>query len=375
MKLPARARLSGSLKGQALVEFGLMLPVLALLLILAVDVGRVFFSWVSLHNAARMGANYAGLNPDGWDPGDTAKQDAYEQLITDGVAGCELVAIDPPAFEDVDGDGDAYGWGDKATVDLSCDFQTFMPLADALVGDPMAIGAEAVFPVRTGAFEGPDGSTGGGGGPEPCTLATVPYLIGRPVADAENEWYVEAEFEPGTLLVFPSEATSTWVVATQSLEYQDCVDPSTTITLTAEEPSVCSPGFAPVPTLLGETVADAKNIWAESFGGEFRPNNAIDEDVVLTQATDPSGELGECIPTTASVTVTWGDAPAEACDVPNMVGKTESEARDLWDDAGFERDLKRTGNGSEVKNQDPGHPGRVGCETEGTIQLGKSNAP
>jgi len=353
------------------VEFGLVLPVLLLLLVLAIDVGRVFFSWVSLHNAARVGANYAGQNPDAWDPGDPDKQTDFEALVSGGVSGCDLDEIEPPEFNDVDGDGDAYGWGDAATVTLACDFTTIVPLASAIVGNPLPIGAEAVFPVRTGTFDGPAGGGGGGGGPEPCTLGEVPYLVGRTLADAQNEWYVEAGFEPGTLIPLPSGAASTWVVQTQSLPYQECVDQSTTITVTAAEPSPCPAGEAQVPLLLEERVADAKTLWAEDFTGDFRPNNAVDDDVVLTQTTDPAGDVGDCIPVNASVTITFGDPPVEACDVPNMVGKSEAEARQLWSEAEFTTSLKRTANGAVVKNQDPGHPGRVACDTAGTIQMGR----
>lgn len=352
-----------------MAEFAIILPVLMLLLVLAIDVGRVFFGWVALHNAARIGANYAGQNPDGWDPGDPDKQADYEQLVTDAVAGCEPQEVDPPEFTDVDGDGDAYGWGDQATVTLTCDFETLVPLADALVGDPMEISAEAVFPVRTGTFAGPAGGGGGGGGPEPCTLATVPYLVGRTLDDAKNEWYVEAGFDPATLVAFPDVAT--YIVTTQSLAYGTCVDASTTITVNTEQPDVCAAGEAQVPSLLTELVADAKTIWAADFSGAFKPNNAVDTDVVLTQETDPVGDIGECITVSASVTITWGDPPEKACDVPNMVGQSESAARALWTEAEFTTTLKRTGNGPQVRNQDPGHPGRVSCDVAGTIQLGR----
>ena len=46
-------------RGQALVEFALVLPVLLVLLLLAVDFGRLFTTYVSVNNAAREGAFYA----------------------------------------------------------------------------------------------------------------------------------------------------------------------------------------------------------------------------------------------------------------------------------------------------------------------------
>src|SRR6188768_643129 len=75
-------------RGQALVEFAIVLPLLAVLLVMAIDFGRVFFGWVSLTNAARIGANYAGYTPDLLSK--PADRDEYEALIHDHVTGCEL---------------------------------------------------------------------------------------------------------------------------------------------------------------------------------------------------------------------------------------------------------------------------------------------
>ena len=46
-------------RGQAMVEFALVLPLLVLLLVMAIDFGRVFFGWVALQNATRIAADYA----------------------------------------------------------------------------------------------------------------------------------------------------------------------------------------------------------------------------------------------------------------------------------------------------------------------------
>ena len=46
-------------RGQALVEFALVAPVMLLLLLVAVDFGRVLFSFIAVNNAAREGAQYA----------------------------------------------------------------------------------------------------------------------------------------------------------------------------------------------------------------------------------------------------------------------------------------------------------------------------
>jgi Flp pilus assembly protein TadG len=46
-------------KGQALVEFALALPLLVLILVGVLDLGRAFYALIAVHNAAREGARYA----------------------------------------------------------------------------------------------------------------------------------------------------------------------------------------------------------------------------------------------------------------------------------------------------------------------------
>ncbi|MGH2463352.1 MAG: TadE/TadG family type IV pilus assembly protein, partial [Candidatus Limnocylindria bacterium] len=48
-------RLPRPTRGQGLVEFAIILPFLMLVLLMAVDFGRVFFGWVGLANASRIG--------------------------------------------------------------------------------------------------------------------------------------------------------------------------------------------------------------------------------------------------------------------------------------------------------------------------------
>lgn len=54
---------STSERGQSLVETALLFPILLLILIGIVDLGRVYYSYLQLTNAAREGARWAGSNP------------------------------------------------------------------------------------------------------------------------------------------------------------------------------------------------------------------------------------------------------------------------------------------------------------------------
>jgi Flp pilus assembly protein TadG len=50
-------------RGQSLVELALLLPILALLLIGTLDLGRVFFASVQLTSSVREGANFGRTSP------------------------------------------------------------------------------------------------------------------------------------------------------------------------------------------------------------------------------------------------------------------------------------------------------------------------
>ena len=50
-------------RGQALVEFALILPVFMLVMLIAIDFGRLFFTYIQVNNAAREGAAYGAGNP------------------------------------------------------------------------------------------------------------------------------------------------------------------------------------------------------------------------------------------------------------------------------------------------------------------------
>ncbi|HET7035261.1 MAG TPA: TadE/TadG family type IV pilus assembly protein [Thermomicrobiaceae bacterium] len=50
-------------RGQSIVEFGLVLPMLLLLMLGTLDLGRAFFDYIQMRNAAYEGARYASRFP------------------------------------------------------------------------------------------------------------------------------------------------------------------------------------------------------------------------------------------------------------------------------------------------------------------------
>ena len=55
-------------EGQSMVEFALILPFFVLFLVGIFDLGRAFFSFITITNAAREGARYATLHPRFYNP-------------------------------------------------------------------------------------------------------------------------------------------------------------------------------------------------------------------------------------------------------------------------------------------------------------------
>lgn len=143
-------------RGQGLVEFAIALPLLALLLVMAVDFGRVFFGWVALQNAARIGADFAAQEPD--------DQEVYRNYVlndltainchptpaldADGDGAWDPADVPDPTFVDVNSNGVPTDDGDHAFVRLECQFDLLTPLAETVLGGPVGLGAEAYFAIN-----------------------------------------------------------------------------------------------------------------------------------------------------------------------------------------------------------------------------------
>ena len=143
-----RHRLRRSGRGQGLVEFALIVPLLMLLLLLGLDFGRVFFGWVGLTNASRIGASYAAAHPTAWgSPGSATERASYNaQILADAAAlNCTLPGTLPaPTF------AAGTDLGDTARVTLTCTFTLITPIVSELLGNSITIEAESVFPIRAG---------------------------------------------------------------------------------------------------------------------------------------------------------------------------------------------------------------------------------
>ena len=160
------------MRGQSLVEFAFVLPVMLLLTLIAVDFGRVYLGWINLQNMARTASNFAANNSEAWLTPLTPQHQATiieyrNQVLNDATASnCVLEPLAPggpvppdPTFTDGNGDGSTTGIGDRATASFTCTFSVITPLISAIVGTGVPVSASAVFPVKTGQFAVTNGGT------------------------------------------------------------------------------------------------------------------------------------------------------------------------------------------------------------------------
>ena len=158
-------------RGQSLVEFAIVLPILLLLTVVALDFGRVYLGWINLQSMSRIAANLAANNPTAWQGGGDAdvKATYQNQIRSDALAtNCQLPTVagvttaPAPVFIDRNGNGATDDLGDSASVGLSCTFELITPGIKSILGNSITVSASSVFPVSNGMTDtmggGPSGS-------------------------------------------------------------------------------------------------------------------------------------------------------------------------------------------------------------------------
>lgn len=216
-------RSSSDTRGQGLVEFALILPLLAIFLVMAVDAGRLFFGWVALQNASRIGADYAAGHAEAWDgtPAGTDQnvRDHYELVITEDLQalGCQGNPVPPPDF--------SQGFADGALVrvELDCDFSLLTPLAEGFLGAPVTLHSRSDFAINRTILGGVPPPAGN---PPPAVTcdpgeARVPDLVGETNEDAYNLW-VAAGFEGANYSPQVTNPNKNRQVSSQSLPAGTC---------------------------------------------------------------------------------------------------------------------------------------------------------
>jgi len=341
-------------RGQSLVEFALVLPVLLLLLLGGLDFGRVFLGWVSLNNTARIAANYAAANATLMAAGNSAALAAYNDLVQQDATAtnCEPPhPIPAPTFTP-----DA-GIGSNARVELTCDFGIITPIISSILGNSVEVGASAVFPVRTGVVANVPGggppnpvaafNVSPGSGVAPLTVGFNNVSTGSPTSyawDYENDGIVDstAANPPDHVYSVPGSYTATLTVsnglasstASRTITVSAPPGPIADFTVTPQL------GTAPLTVSFSNTSTGTVTSWAWDFDGDGTTDSTVENP---PSRTYPAGtwnvsltvtdDLGQSSTTVKTVTVS---AVIAMCKVPNFKGSDTSDAiQSQWTDAGF----------------------------------------
>lgn len=160
----ARGRATG---GQSLVEFALVLPVMMLILLIAVDFGRLFFSYVEVVNAAREAANNAASQARYVQNGTLTASDYYLGVVNAATqetnaqsqrgATAPLAVSSPSCFDPASHAIDcgsaaqdsttATGIGNRVTVSVTQPFSFFTPFVNGFFGGALNLSSSASAPV------------------------------------------------------------------------------------------------------------------------------------------------------------------------------------------------------------------------------------
>lgn len=127
-------RPAGSL-GAALVEFAIILPVMLIILLGIIDLGRVFYTYEALANAAREGARRCAL----YSPCDDAWARTQVEDELDGRVAVTGATVTYPL-------GMRSG-GHPVQVTVTSSFVLVTPLMDNLITGPLTLQAAAEMPV------------------------------------------------------------------------------------------------------------------------------------------------------------------------------------------------------------------------------------
>jgi Flp pilus assembly protein TadG len=218
-------------RGQSLVEFALIVPIMLVLAGGTLDLGRLFYARVSIENAAREGAFYGSMNPrcdtaarSHCDNPDTA--DWRVRNETTGLAGLTVNFACSDAGSPVSVTSCAAGHTYEVSVSTDFDFVT--PLLVPLLGDRIVLDAKASAVVLSEAFD-PDAL------PEPVgslpPMCNVPDMVGMERNPAHDAWIAAGFVQQN--LSWPGMSAQD-IVADQSLQ-ANTDDPCATATVTISE--------------------------------------------------------------------------------------------------------------------------------------------
>ena len=168
-------------KGQGLVEFALILPILLLVLVGMLEFGRILFIYVNVSNAAREGARYGIVHPN--DLGGI--QNHVTEYLTLVPAVAPDVSYDHGPGTSSFTDGSGVTVGDRVGVRIEYTLEALTPLMQPFMSDGLDLRTESwrtIQYVRTGATSTPSGAAPPG---STSTMTPTPEFTETPTLTPE----------------------------------------------------------------------------------------------------------------------------------------------------------------------------------------------
>jgi PKD repeat protein len=358
-----RVRTRQRSRGQSIVEFALLFPVVMLILMVGLDFGRIYLGWINLNNTARIAANFAATNAialSGSGPSHDNAVIRYRQLIANDAQAinCELnpnpvpdpsasLAVLYPGGTDV---------GQTAHVGIVCDFAVITPVISTILGTTVTVSAAADFPIRQGII------AGGGGGPPavqalfnasplsgdaPLTVTFTDLSTGSPTSyawDFQNDGIIDSTSPTGNTFTYTIPGTYTVKLTVSNGLSTD--SETHDIAVTAPPGPIANfdaaplTGTAPLTVNFTDTSTGSKPLtylWDFGNGNTSTAKNPPNQTyaagnwTVTLVVTDSAGLVSA--PASRLITV----APAiPQCTVPNYKGQMTSNQMQVdWTTAGF----------------------------------------
>lgn len=137
-----------------MVEFALLLPALLLLLVVAIDFGRLFATYVAVNNAAREGAAFASAHPTFISSGDNADPEnvTYRvrlEVTNPSDARFTAITVAAPACNPAPCPA-VIGTGGGSTIKITVQtsFGFFTPLVSSVFGGSLQLSASATAAIQ-----------------------------------------------------------------------------------------------------------------------------------------------------------------------------------------------------------------------------------
>ena len=298
-------------KGQSLVEFAIMIPVLLLIFGGALDLGRLFYAHVAIENAAKEGALYGANDP----ACDTAKDECASPNnvrwhVENESVGIPDVGISISCSSGSVNDCEA---DDFYQVTVTSTFTMVTPILAPLLGNPLQLTSTATSLVVNDAPD-PDAPVET---LPPYLDCTVPDLEGEKFEDAQNLW-INARFT-GLVIGSPSMRDSHrigWQSLAPGRRSAGCVEditvsrnppaptptpgPGATPTPTptpgpgATPTPTPGPGQCTVPTFIGEKLGAARTKWSAAGSTTPLTGGGTNENERVTDQSYVAGTSRSC---------------------------------------------------------------------------------